>query len=122
MKNEIKELIRLFEKLKKQAEKEGIDKDNINFYQNIDMLIGAYDFIKDDMPDNVFEEFNSSLKDMIKQVIIELKNELGENINTNENMKRSIEEIDKLLTKSKLTSAEIDKLLDERLEKRKEKG
>ncbi len=122
MKNEIKELIRLFEKLKKQAEKEGIDKDNINFYQNIDMLIGAYDFIKDDMPYNVFEEFNSSLKDMIKQVIIELKNELGENINTNENMKRSIEDIDKLLTKSKLTSAEIDKLLDERLEKRKEKG
>lgn len=121
MKNEIEELIRLFSKLKEQAEINGIDKDDEDFFKNINMLIGSYELIKDDISDELLEELSLSLKEVIQELILELKEELGEDYQTNNKFSKSIDEIDELLKKSDLSASEIDRLLDERIKKKHNK-
>lgn len=122
MKKEIDELIRLFKKLKEQADKEGVVKDETGFYQNINMLIGSYEMIKNQIPEEGFDEIHASIRDMIKQMITELKEELGEGIGEREELAKSMRDIDELLKKPGLTGKEIDELLDERIKQRKNKS
>ncbi|MFH2141291.1 MAG: hypothetical protein ABIJ97_02630 [Bacteroidota bacterium] len=125
MKKEVEELIRLFKKLKDITDKEEIEKDELGFYQNINLLLGTYEMIKDQIPEGSSTEIHGSIRKMIQDMIKQLKEELGElNDEPSEFQKKTIEfkDIDELLKKPGLTSAEIDHLLDEKLKQQKIKN
>jgi uncharacterized protein YeeX (DUF496 family) len=122
MKKEVEELIRLFKKLKEVADKEDIVKDQNGFYQNIYLLLNAYEMIKDKIPDESFGEMNSSMRKMIQDMISQLKVELGEHAEEKNSISSHIRDIDEMLKNPDLTASEIDHLLDEKIKQNKIKN
>jgi conjugal transfer/entry exclusion protein len=110
-------LIELFKKVRERSmEKEipGIDK---SFFQNFDFVLNNYEMIKDQLSDEMLEQFGTPIQTLIENLINQLKDELGEDFYALEPMKEvsdDLQEIEKLLQSSELSNDEIDKLLDKR--------
>ena len=125
-KRNLDELIKLFRKLKNKTSIEnmpGVDKAMV---QNFEVFLSNYDNMKDHITDDLFDQFGVPMRQMIADLVSQLKSELSqEEISEFENLTeiekiddvdnfRDINEIDKLLKNPKLSHEEIDKLLDER--------
>jgi len=125
-KRNLDELIKLFRKLKNKTSIEnmpGVDKAMV---QNFEVFLSNYDNMKDHITDDLFDQFGVPMRQMIADLVSQLKSELSqEEILEFKNLTeiektddvdnfRDINEIDKLLKNPKLSHEEIDKLLDER--------
>jgi len=110
------ELIELFEKLKAKATSEGIIRNDDPLYANFDLLANNYRLIKNNLPNDLLEEIGEPIKDVITQMIEQLKKEMGESETTKSDplFRNHIEEIDKMLKDNNISEEEINRLLDER--------
>ena len=114
-------LIELFKKIKDKSKDKYISDMDKSFLMNFDMLINNYEMIKNNVPDEVLNEMGEPIKKYIYEMIEKLKDELNEDYKDDieamkeiAEIKNSIEEIDKRLTNPKLSTNEIDDLLDKR--------
>lgn len=109
------ELIELFEKLKTKATSDGIIRNDDPLYANFDLLANNYRLIKNNLPNDLLEEIGEPIKEVITQMIEQLKKEMGEpSTKTDPLFKNHLDEIDKLLKSDNLSEDEINRLLDER--------
>lgn len=108
------ELIALFEKLRDKATKEGIILQNDPMYKNFELLAGNYKMIKHNIPDDLIEEIGEPIKDMITELIAQLKMDLNITDDNNSNISDELQQIDQLLKSGNLTENEINDLLDQR--------
>lgn len=128
LRRNLDELIRLFHKVNETSSIDkipGIDK---RFFQNFELLLNNYDMIKEDLTDELLNQFGAPIHKMIEETVRTLKKELGENTNLdlqNEtiefdpqtellNISEEMEKIDQKLKEKNLPQQEIDNLLDRR--------
>ncbi|MFA8301035.1 MAG: hypothetical protein ACEPOV_12780 [Hyphomicrobiales bacterium] len=135
------QLIKLFRRLK-DKEKEnlqnmaGVDP---YMYQSFEMFLNNYDSMKDQITDDLLNQFGDQMQFMISNLVDQLKEEMGddfdfeeeeedtiETINIEEEIPEALKEsgldenvkevmiIDEKLKNSKLTPEEVDRLLDKR--------
>ncbi|MCF8235448.1 MAG: hypothetical protein K9G67_11135 [Bacteroidales bacterium] len=122
-------LIKLFKKLKGRTDiKEipGIDK---NMYQNFDLFLNNYEMMRDQISDELLMQFGEPMKKMIADLVDQLKDELGEETEIKEEetpqrqeLRKDVKQIDQLLKNPNLSKEEIDRLLDERMKLKQNKG
>lgn len=122
-------LIKLFKKLKGRTDiKEipGIDK---NMYQNFDLFLNNYEMMRDQISDELLMQFGEPMKKMIADLVDQLKDELGEEVEIKEEetpqrqeLRKDVKQIDQLLKNPGLSEEEIDRLLDERMKLKQNKG
>jgi len=125
-KRNLDELIKLFRKLKTKLQLK-ICRELIKPWFKISKcFLSNYDNMKDHITDDLFDQFGVPMRQMIADLVSQLKSELSqEEILEFKNLTeiektddvdnfRDITEIDKLLKNPKLSHEEIDKLLDER--------
>ncbi|OFX48530.1 MAG: hypothetical protein A2046_03260 [Bacteroidetes bacterium GWA2_30_7] len=114
-KKNLESLINLFKKFREKLKKEeliGVDK---SLFSHIDLLINNYDTIKNNFPDEVFEQMGEPLQQMMIQAISQLKVEFPEIDNdTDKEFVKELIYVDELLKNPNLTQKEIDELLDKR--------
>ncbi len=128
------ELDELFELFKRLLEKEDMDElPGVNklMFQQFQMFFSNYETMKDDIARQLQTQFGESVKDMVHQLVLQLREQVGDDymfIGTGEsksedvNIKISdkssgaetVEDIDELLKNPNLTEAEIDELLERR--------
>ncbi len=109
------ELIMLFEKLREKATQEGIIIKNDPLYQNFELLAGNYKLIKNSIPEELIEELGEPIRGIISEMVEQLKNDLGINLNDKKsNLEVELNSIDQLLKKGNLSESEINDLLDKR--------
>ncbi|MCK9205539.1 MAG: hypothetical protein M0P66_00365 [Salinivirgaceae bacterium] len=109
------ELIELFKQLRDKATSEGIIIKNDPLYQNFELLAGNYQMIKNTIPDDFIEEMGEPIKELITQMVDQLKKDLG--IFDKPEAAPVIDErenIDLLLKNRDLSEQEINDLLDKR--------
>ena len=120
---QLSELIALFEKLRDKAIREGVVLKDDPMYKNFEMLAGNYELIKNNIPPGLIEEMGEPIKNMIAEMVVQLKKELGVETSTNEPSNSLINEldaIDKLLENKNISEEEINKLLDKRTQYKKD--
>ena len=114
-------LIRLFKKLKDKTpmdEIPGIDK---NMYQNFDMFLKNYENMRDQISEELLQNFGEPMKKMIADLVEQLKGELGDDFEEEEQsvemkeFRRDVAQIDELLKNPGLSEEEVNQLLDERM-------
>lgn len=129
LRKNLDELIRLFKKVKETSsikEIPGIDK---RFFQNFELLLNNYDMIKEDLTDELLNQFGAPIHQMIEETVKTLRKELGEDADVETeaeitelidyqdqaiNISEEIENIDQKLKQNNLSQSEIDHLLDKR--------
>lgn len=114
---QLDELIALFEKLRLKATREGVILKDDPMYHNFELLAGNYKLIKNNIPPEFLEEMGEPIKEMIAEMVSQLKKELGVDsaeFNSSNPLKNELDEIDLLLKNNSLSEAEINKLLDKR--------
>ena len=119
-------LIKLLRKLKDKSKFEGIPGVPKMFIANFDFFLENYDRMKDQITQQLLQQFGEPIKQMVADMVEQLKEELDDGVlPLDEEMetktetivtgqKRTVSEIDELLKKSDLSEEEIDRLLDER--------
>ncbi len=114
--NKLDELILLFEKLKNKATKDGIILKDDPLYANFEMLANNYRLIKHNLPEELLQEISEPIKEIITQMVDQLKREMGTSVENDESesIKDELSEIDQLLKKNDLSEDEINHLLDKR--------
>lgn len=114
-KKNLESLINLFKKFREKLKKEelmGVDK---SLFSHIDLLINNYDTIKNNFPDDVFEQMGEPLQQMMMQAISQLKIEFPDiEKDDDKEFVKDLIHIDELLKNPNLTQTEIDELLDKR--------
>ncbi len=128
------ELDELFELFKRLLEKEDMDElPGVNklMFQQFQMFFSNYETMKDDIARQLQTQFGESVKDMVHQLVLQLREQVGddymftgtgesksEDVNIKISDKSSgaetVEDIDELLKNPNLTEAEIDELLERR--------
>ena len=113
-KNSLDELIEVFKRLKDKEQFKTI-LNNDTQLKNIEMLINNYDFIKNNIPDDILEDLGESIKELIIDLTKQLKQELNE-IDAEENKEYfdDINMIDNILASNDLSEDKINELLDKR--------
>lgn len=128
-KKDLEEIIKLFTKLKEKAKKTGYMSLDDMHYKQIEMLVQSYDMVKDNINEQMLSRFGEPIKDMMKEMINHLQEELGDEYlygmqsETIENIVidkadnvieigPSLEEIDRMLESSNLSDQQINELLD----------
>jgi hypothetical protein len=120
-------LIRLLRKLKDKSQFEGMPGVPKMFVSNFDFFLQNYEKMKDQISEQLLQQFGEPIKQMVADMVEQLKEELDdqsltdsdiENIETGTPVitghKRTILDIDEMLKKPGLSEEEIDRLLDER--------
>ncbi len=131
-KQELDELFRLFNKLmeKQDTEMENIPGINKMMVEQFKVFFTNYESMKDQIAYQLQGQFGDSIQEMVKTLIQQLREELGEEewMNTLEpdepvvheikqnptDPEKEIAEIDKLLKNPNLTPEQMDELLDRR--------
>ncbi len=113
-KNNLDELIEVFKRLKNKDYFKTMLNNDAQL-KNIEMLINNYDFIKNNIPDDIQEDLGGNIKELIIDLTKQLKQELGD-IDTEENKEyfNDIDMIDNILTSRNLSENKINELLDKR--------
>jgi hypothetical protein len=117
-------LIKLLRKLKDKSQFEGMPGVPKMFVTNFDFFLQNYERMKDQISEQLLQQFGEPIKQMVADMVEQLQDELDENTlldidSEPENpvitgQKRTIPEIDEMLRKPGLSEEEIDRLLDER--------
>jgi L-lactate utilization protein LutC len=117
-------LIKLLRKLKDKSHFEGMPGVPKMFVTNFDFFLQNYERMKDQITAQLLQQFGEPIKQMVADMVDQLKEELDEDLLTETEslsespvitgQKRTVEEIDILLKNPALSQEEIDKLLDER--------
>lgn len=117
-------LIKLLRKLKDKSQFEGMPGVPKMFIMNFDFFLQNYERMKDQISDQLLQQFGEPIKQMVADMVEQLKEAVDEDSLLQPDIpeeqpvitgqKRSIAEIDELLKKPGLTEEEIDRLLDER--------
>jgi wyosine [tRNA(Phe)-imidazoG37] synthetase (radical SAM superfamily) len=114
-------LIRLFKKLKDKTPLESIPGIDKNMYKSFDMFLSNYEMMRDQISEDLLQQFGEPMKKMIADLVQQMKNELGSDFEQEEPseemiaLKRDIEQVDELLKNPGLSEEEVNKLLDERV-------
>lgn len=134
LKKNLDELIRLFKKVKDKSVFENIPGINKAFFNNFEMLVNNYDMIKEDLSEELLSQFGEPIHKMIADTVVQLKEQLGEagelddelpefkeskNILITpepENPQDEVKHIDEMLKRGGLKADEVDRLLDRRSE------
>lgn len=134
LKKNLDELIRLFKKVKDKSVFENISGIDKTFFNNFEMLVNNYDMIKDNLSEELLNQFGEPIHKMIADTVEQLKEQLGEagelgeefiestehkNILITpepENWQEEIKYIDDMLKRGSLKPDEADRLLDRRSE------
>lgn len=141
LRKNLDELIRLFKKVKDKSVFENIPGINKAFFSNFEMLVNNYDMIKDDLSEELLEQFGEPIHKMIADTVKQLKEQLGEigeydddfiddkpetkNVLITpepENYEEEIKYIDDMLKRGSLKAEEVDRLLDRRSELKKKQN
>ena len=117
-------LIKLLRKLKDKSQFEGMPGVPKMFIMNFDFFLQNYDKMKNQISEQLLQQFGEPIKQMVADMVEQLQDELDQNlipeVETSVESpiitghKRTVEEIDELLKKPGLSEDEIDRLLDER--------
>lgn len=110
-------LIELFKKVREKSVDRDIPGIDQNFFQNFDFVLNNYEMIKDQLSDEMLEQFGAPIQTLIENLIAQLKEELGDDFHTEEPFKElaeNLNDIDSLLQSTDLSNEEIDALLDKR--------
>ncbi len=126
---ELDELFRLFNQLMKGSDTSNIPGVNNFMLQQFQMFFTNYETMKDDIAQQLQGQFGESVKDMVHQLVLQLRNEVGEealsveedtsvDVHVTPVAKTSdeltLQELDEMLKNPNLTDEEIDDLLDKR--------
>ncbi len=118
-------LIKLLRKMKDKSQFEGMPGVPKMFITNFDFFLQNYERMKDQITAQLLQQFGEPIKQMVADMVDQLKEELDEDILPGAvdapaespvitGHKRTVGEIDALLKNPALSQEEIDKLLDER--------
>jgi len=117
-------LIKLLRKLKDKSQFEGMPGVPKMFVMNFDFFLQNYEKMKDQISEQLLQQFGEPIKQMVADMVDQLQDELDSGVIPEvetatetpviTGQKKSLEEIDNLLKNPSLTQEEIDKLLDER--------
>lgn len=117
-------LIKLLRKLKDKSQFEGMPGVPKMFIMNFDFFLQNYNKMKDQISEQLLQQFGEPIKQMVADMVEQLQGELDDNIIPDVEIpsetpvitgrKRTLAEIDNLLKNPSLLQEEIDKLLDER--------
>jgi hypothetical protein len=117
-------LIKLLRKLKDKSQFEGMPGVPKMFIMNFDFFLQNYDKMKDQISEQLLQQFGEPIKQMVADMVEQLQDELDQNLipETETSVespvitghKRTVEEIDEMLKRPGLSEDEIDRLLDER--------
>ena len=129
-------LIKLLRKLKEKSSGDEIPGIPKMFFSNFDFVINNYEMMKNQISDQLLNQFGEPIKKMVAEMVEQLKEEVGEDFDLEEeeieapeekleiepgaDSKEALEKIDEMLKKPGLSEEEIDKLLDERSRLKKE--
>ena len=134
LKKNLDELIRLFKKVKDKSVFENIPGINKAFFNNFEMLVNNYDMIKEDLSAELLSQFGEPIHKMIADTVVQLKEQLGEAEELDDdlpefkesknilitpepkNREDEIKYIDDMLKRGNLKADEVDRLLDRRSE------
>lgn len=123
-------LIKLLRKLKEKSSGDEIPGIPKMFFSNFDFVINNYEMMKNQISDQLLNQFGEPIKKMVAEMVEQLKEEVGEDFELEEEIeapkekleiepgadsKEALEKIDEMLKKPGLSEEEIDKLLDERM-------
>jgi wyosine [tRNA(Phe)-imidazoG37] synthetase (radical SAM superfamily) len=90
-------------------------------YKSFDMFLSNYEMMRDQISEDLLQQFGEPMKKMIADLVQQMKNELGSDFEQEEPseemiaLKRDIEQVDELLKNPGLSEEEVNKLLDERV-------
>ena len=93
------------------------------FFVNFDYFVSNYEHMKQQISDQLLQQFGEPIKQIVAEMVDHLQSELGElaqedlpapEVPVITGKKRTVAEIDELLKNPGLSEEEIDKLLDER--------
>ncbi|MBW6460012.1 MAG: hypothetical protein K0B08_05505 [Bacteroidales bacterium] len=118
------QLIKLLRKLKDRSHFEGMPGVPKMFVMNFDFFLQNYERMKDQISDQLLQQFGEPIKQMVADMVEQLKEAVDEDAIPEiesppqppiiTGSKRTVEDIDQLLKNPALTEQEIDHLLDER--------
>lgn len=111
---DLDKLIQLFKKFREKTMEENIPGFDKQFFQSFDLIVNNYEMIKHQIPEDYFKQISGPLRQMIQDMITQLQDELGEELETKNEMAGTIKELDQLLKKPGLSNTDIDELLDKR--------
>ncbi len=133
---DLEQLIRLFKKIRMNAQNEQFAHLDKAFTKNLDFIINNYEMVKNTIPLEMLGQMGIPFQKMLHEFIDQLKSELGEDMydfenknfpNDQENkplvgeverkiVTDDIEKIDQRLKNPALTEEELNRLLDQRNE------
>ena len=126
---ELDELFKLFNRLVKGSDTANIPGVNNFMLQQFQMFFTNYETMKEDIARQLQGQFGDSVKDMVHQLVVQLRNEVGkdelyqvdtsvdvhiEPVISEPSTDQTLQELDKMLKDPNLTDEEIDDLLDKR--------
>ena len=126
---ELDELFKLFNRLVKGSDTANIPGVNNFMLQQFQMFFTNYETMKEDIAQQLQGQFGDSVKDMVHQLVVQLRNEVGkdelyqadtsvdvhiEPAISEPSTGQTLQELDEMLKDPNLTDEEIDDLLDKR--------
>lgn len=128
-KQDLDELFRLFKKLVETESLDNVPGVDSMMLKQFQFFFSNYENMKDQIGQQLQGQFGEPVKEMISNLVKQLREQLGEDDFTNieqitedvpilelDSSKYSIEKIDRLLENSDLTEEQVNKLLDRRAE------
>ncbi len=128
-KQDLDELFRLFKKLVETQSLDDVPGVDGMMLKQFQFFFSNYENMKDQIGDQLHGQFGEPVKEMVSNLVKQLRDQLGEDEYSNieqlpedepvlelDSSKHSIEEIDRLLKNSDLTEDQINELLDRRAE------
>jgi molecular chaperone DnaK (HSP70) len=109
-------LMALFRKLADKMSNDETAGSNPALSTQFKLMLSQYEMLKHLMPNDIPEQFREPFRKMMETMIVQLKNEVGNDESLTpekkEESERSIDQIEEMLRKPGLKPEEIDKLLD----------
>ncbi len=128
-KQDLDELFRLFKKLVETESLDDVPGVDSMMLKQFQFFFSNYENMKDQIGQQLQGQFGEPVKEMVSNLVKQLREQLGEDDFTNieqvtedepilelDSSKHSIEEIDRLLKNSNLSEEQVNELLDRRAE------
>ncbi len=128
-KRDLDELFHLFQKVVQNRDMSDVPGMDKFMLQQLQFLFSNYDQMKDRIADQLEGQFGNSIKDMVHALVVQLREEVGENdLLTGQKVEEKkpqvainekeidIAKIDEMLKNPNLTEEQVNKLLDRRAE------
>ena len=130
---DLEQLIKLFKKIRERTSTGEFAHLDPMFIQNLDFMINNYEMVKNSIPPEALDQMAAPFQAILRQFIDKLKQELGEDFDTEEpdvpelneerkELLNDVQKIDMMLKNPGLSEEEINALLDKRSNLMKNKG